>query len=187
MLNIKDFIISLVALHSRSLLPGEKSDSAKSPETAAKPEIFIRSLVAFRPLPDIGFVMTPDLQEASSEVSRDLSPEWLELSSRVRRLAIEAQSNSGSPLADHAIRLCDHVERLHSDVEALLVSLSTRHDPLLEEHDIEPKPEPEPEEINRENLKIQREMHQESDLRQVIKALFMWKDDPVDRVREKVD
>ena len=67
--------------------------------------------------------MTADLQDASSEVSRDLSGEWLELSSRVRRLAIEAQSNGANPeFASEAQRLCDHVERLHADVETLLTN-----------------------------------------------------------------
>jgi len=131
--------------------------------------------------------MTADFHEASSEISRELSPQWLELSSRVRRLAIETQStgSSGAALAAEALRLCDHVERLHADVEQLLVTLrsdDTHGAPL------ETLPPPPVEAIDQANLKIQDEMHQKSDLSHVIKALFMWKDDPVERVRkENVD
>lgn len=130
--------------------------------------------------------MTADFHEASSEISRELSPQWLELSSRVRRLALEAQSSSSpsAALAAEALRLCDHVERLHSDVEQLLVTLRT--DPEVRTP-LETLPPPPVEAIDQANIQIQDEMHQKSDLSHVIKALFMWKDDPVQRVREHVD
>jgi len=130
--------------------------------------------------------MTADFHEASSEISRELSPQWLELSSRVRRLAIETQStgSSGAALAAEALRLCDHVERLHSDVEQLLVTLHTDD---IHGTPLETLPPPPIEAIDEANIQIQDEMHQKSDLSHVIKALFMWKDDPVKRVRENVD
>lgn len=136
----------------------------------------------------ISYRMTADFHEASSEISRELSPQWLELSSRVRRLAIETQStsSSGAALAAEALRLCDHVERLHSDVEQLLVTLRADDDSPLHGSPLETAPAP-PEDIDQANLQIQDEMHQKSDLSHVIKALFMWKDDPVKRVRENVD
>jgi hypothetical protein len=127
--------------------------------------------------------MTADLLEASSEVSRNLSPEWLELSSRVRRLA-EAAAPGDHALATEALRLCDHVERLHADVEDLLVGLKADDGPLAGSI---ANRAAEPTEIDRANIEIQREMHQKSDLVHIVKALFMWKDDPVERVREKVD
>jgi outer membrane murein-binding lipoprotein Lpp len=127
--------------------------------------------------------MTADLQDASSEVSRDLSAEWLELSSRVRRLAIEAQARGGNAeFAGEAQRLCDHVERLHSDVEQLLASL--RSDAAAA-GPLETLPNPPPHEVEHANLEIQDEMHQKSDLQHIIKALFMWKDDPVERARTR--
>jgi len=127
--------------------------------------------------------MTANLQEVSSEVSRDLSPEWLDLSSRVRRLAAAAPTEDG-PLAQEAVRLCEHVERLHADVELLLANLRAGDGPLA--GTIEARAG-EPDIIDRENIQIQREMHQKSDLQHIIKALFMWKDDPVKRVRERAD
>lgn len=132
--------------------------------------------------------MTADLQEAGSDLSRDLSPEWLDLSSRVRRLALEAQSKSAdSSLAAEALRLCDHVERLHADVEQLLVTLRTDHSEFPEPTPVAAHSPPPPEKINEANLQIQREMHQKSDLEHIIKALFMWKDDPEKRAREHFD
>ncbi len=129
--------------------------------------------------------MTSDLFQTSSEVRRDLSPEWLELSSQVRKLAAEAGS-AGTPLAQSAVRLCGHVERLHSDVEQLLAKLNAS--PALNAGTpLETLPPAPPAKIDEANLQIQREMHQKSDLQHIIKALFMWKDDPVERVRERPD
>lgn len=132
--------------------------------------------------------MTADLLEASSEVSRDLSPEWLELSARVRRLAVEVQANTSenSPLAESALKLCDHVERLHADVEQLLTGFAERQEHIEAErtHDAAIA---DPQAIDKANIQIQREMHQKSDLQHIIKALFMWKDDPVERVKDRVD
>ncbi len=124
--------------------------------------------------------MTADLLEASSEVSRDLSPEWLELSSRVRLLATAAPADNA--LASEALRLCNHFERLHADVQDLLVGLKSDDGPLAGTLSARAA---EPTEIDHANIEIQREMHQKSDLIHVVKALFMWKDDPIHRVREK--
>lgn len=124
--------------------------------------------------------MTTDLHEAKSEVNRDLAPEWLELSSHVRQLA---SSGEDSPLARSAILLCGHVERLHADVQHLLDGLndSPADDHSTEQHGIAESLG----EIDLINIQIQREMHQTGNLRQVIKALFMWKDDPALRIRER--
>ena len=132
--------------------------------------------------------MTADLLEVSSEVSRDLSSEWLELSSRVRRLAIEVQASTTekSALAESALKLCDHVERLHSDVEQLLNGFAERQEHIEAERALDP-PTADPQAIDKANIQIQREMHQKSDLQHIIKALFMWKDDPVERVKDRVD
>jgi predicted nuclease with TOPRIM domain len=128
--------------------------------------------------------MTADLLEASSEVSRDLSPEWLELSARVRQLAVE--SGGSSALAESALKLCDHVERLHADVEELLNGFAERQEHIEAER-VHDAAVADPEAIDQANIQIQREMHQKSDLKHIIKALFMWKDDPVERVKDRVD
>jgi hypothetical protein len=45
---------------------------------------------------------------------------------------------------------------------------------------------PEPGEIEKESIEIQRESHElRSDFKDIIKALFMWRDDPEERVRER--
>ncbi len=129
--------------------------------------------------------MNADLQEVSADLSRDLSPQWLELSSRVRRLAEETSPDSA--LAGESLRLCDHVERLHADVEHLLASLRNENDGALSDQPLETLPTPPEEKVTEANLQIQNEMHQKSDLQQIIKALFMWKDDPEERARGKVD
>lgn len=127
--------------------------------------------------------MTANLLDASTEVSRDLSPEWLALSARVRQLAAEA--GPGTPLAHSAILLCEHVERLHSDCEQLLANLadSDAATRIITSEALETLPKPPLAKIDEANIEIQREMHQKSDLKHIIKALFMWKDDPVDRAR----
>ena len=117
-------------------------------------------------------------------MTKDLSPEWLELSSRVRALA---DKQPGSELADEATKLCDHFERLHFDVETLLGGLDQEVKAERVGGPLETLPTPPPEKVDQANLQIQKEMHQESDLQHIIKALFMWKDDPVQRVREPRD
>ena len=41
-------------------------------------------------------------------------------------------------------------------------------------------------EIERETIQIQRESHElRNDFKDILKALFMWKDDPEERIKEK--
>ena len=126
--------------------------------------------------------MTENLEEIREEVEHDVSPEWVELSADVRKMAVELRMKAnGNPLeADvEALlgkleKLCDHVEVLHGGVADLLTSMG----------------EPDHEEILVEKIKVEREMHEfkenpKENVRDVIKALFMWRDDPVERVRQK--
>lgn len=136
-----------------------------------------------------------NLQHSIQEVDRDLSPSWIELSSRVSELAaslkLKAVGTELAGAADHLSqetdRLCSHVERLHADVLDLVENLESRI-PLPEAgasadkvatavpHD----------EVQRESIQIQREKHELRDsFKDVLKALFMWVDDPVERVRDK--
>jgi len=135
--------------------------------------------------------MSDNLQHSIEEVDRDLSPSWIELSSKVSELAaslkLRAAGTELAGAADHLSqetdRLCSHVERLHADVLDLVENLEARL----------PLPEPDAklaavahDEVQKESIQIQREKHElRNDFKDVLKALFMWVDDPVERVREK--
>ncbi len=133
--------------------------------------------------------MEHNLEDACSEVDRDLSSEWIELSSKVRTLVSEVHAKAAgtalSPdiatLADATTKLCDHLERIHRDVEKLLVEL----DEKLPEMGSLP-PNVDPAEVQREAIQIHRETHElRADFKDIIKALFMWQDDPVERAAAK--
>ncbi len=135
------------------------------------------------------YAMDHELEEAFSEVSRDLSSEWIDLSMRVRsRLQAVYNKSAGTPfegelaiLAVDTTKICDHLERIHGDVERLLIEL----DEKLPEIDRIPA-DIDPAEVEREAIQIQRETHElRADFKDILKALFMWRDDPEDRVREK--
>lgn len=139
--------------------------------------------------------MSVNLQDSFKEIDKDLGHSWIALSSRVRDLAfglkIKAAGSTIASDSDHlsqeVSQLCDHVERLHADVIDLLAKLES-HLPLPE---TDPSAEVKtsdlnPDDIRREAIQIQREHHElRNDFRDVIKALFMWRDDPVQRVRKK--
>jgi hypothetical protein len=129
--------------------------------------------------------MDKNLETVYSEVDRDLSSEWLALTDRVRILSAqihqESPSGSSALLNGEVTKLCDHVERIHRDVAELLVRL----DESLPELDFPPL-SVEPTEVQEEVIQIRRETHElRADFKDILKALFMWQDDPVERVREK--
>ena len=135
--------------------------------------------------------MTDNLQESVNEVDKDLAHSWIDLSANVRSLAADLKlkaagtelAGDASHLSEEASRLCEHVERLHADVLDLLENIESRvplHEPDDSRQNIESG------EVEKESIQIQRESHElRSDFKDVIKALFMWRDDPVERVREK--
>lgn len=139
--------------------------------------------------------MSENLQDSFKEIDRDLDHSWIDLSSRVRELAsglkLKAAGGNLAAEADHlsqeASRLCDHVERLHADVIDLLTNLES-HLPLPE---ADPSSGGRPKDVDcndvqKESIQINRESHElRNDIKDVIKALFLWRDDPVERVREK--
>lgn len=92
----------------------------------------------------------------------------------------------GSPLAAQAADLARDAGRLASQIERLAAAA-----PAFLTHLGQPEP-PEPPatdpkleaEIHREMLQIQRETHDGNvELMDIVKALFMWRDDPAERVR----
>lgn len=131
--------------------------------------------------------MKNNLNDVYSVINEDLSREWLELSSRVRHLSQEIHAKAeDTPLAvdsavlvSEATRLCDHLERMHRDVERLLENLDV---PFAERNSS--KDLLELDEVQLAAIKIHREGHEKStSVKEVIKALFMWQDDPVERAR----
>jgi hypothetical protein len=134
--------------------------------------------------------MNENLQQSIEEIDKDLAPSWMELSDRVRELAADLKLKAaGTALAadaDHlsqqTARLCGHVERLHADVIDLVGKIETRLP--LSEPDTSPS-SLDTEEVEREWGRIQRENHElRADFKDVLKALFMWRNAPYDRGRD---
>lgn len=129
------------------------------------------------------------MQTNLEKAKPDHSAQWIALSSRVRTLAIRLSEKAhGTPLEADAVellreipKLCDHLERIHREAGNLLTEL------------VENLPEPtiaspslELDEVQREALQIHRETHElRADFMDIIKALFMWQDDPAERVQKK--
>ena len=131
--------------------------------------------------------MSENLQHSIKEVDKDLAPTWIELSDRVRDLSaalkLKAAGTALAADADHlaqqAARLCGHVERIHADVNDLMGKLELQIP--LPEPDVPASLKSEVTEL--EWVRIQRENHElRTDFMDVLKALFLWRDDPNDRV-----
>ena len=130
--------------------------------------------------------MSENLQHSIGEIDKDLAPTWIELSDRVRELSaalkLKAAGTALAADADHlaqeTARLCGHVERIHADVNDLVGKLEMQIP--LPEPDVPASLESEATEL--EWVRIQRENHElRTDFMDVLKALFMWRDDPRDR------
>jgi hypothetical protein len=133
--------------------------------------------------------MSETIHHSIDEIDKDLSPSWIELSDRVRVLSaalkLKAAGTALAADADHlaqeAARLCGHVERIHADVNDLVGKLETQIP--IPEPDVRSSPKSEANEL--EWMRIQRENHVlRADFMDVLKALFMWRDDPRDRVEK---
>ncbi len=137
--------------------------------------------------------MNDHLKNNLAEVDKDLSNSWIELSEKVRILAADLKlKTAGSEFsaeADHlsqqTSRLCDHVAKIHTDVIDLIENIETRL-PLLES-DAAKTVIPDPVALDQEKIQIQRESHElRNDVIDVLKALFMWVDDPKERLKSKI-
>lgn len=138
--------------------------------------------------------MNDHLKNNLAEVDKDLSHSWIDLSEKVRILAadlkLKTASSDFAAEADHlsqqTSRLCDHVEKLHADVIDLIENIET-HLPLPES-DAEKHPAiSNLNALDLEKIQIQRENHElRNDFIDVLKALFMWVDDPKERLRSKL-
>ncbi len=119
----------------------------------------------------------------------DFSSAWIDLSKRIRRLANDIRSRSvgthlaadTATLAEDVSRLCDHVERIHRDAGALLAQADDSDDRVTV-GDVSSALKAEAPQL--EAVKIRREGYEmRADFKDIIKALFMWQDDPVERSR----
>lgn len=122
----------------------------------------------------------PAFSESGSESWQQLA---INVETQARALRDLAE---GSPLAAQAADLARDAGRLASQIERLAAAA-----PAFLTHLGQPEP-PEPPatdpkleaEIHREMLQIQRETHDGNvELMDIVKALFMWRDDPAERVR----
>lgn len=129
--------------------------------------------------------------EIYSQVNDELSDKWLDHSSRVRKLAEELQIKaSDTPLAADATRLnteldklCNHVERIHREVGKLVSGSADTMPAVGSVH-----PALKSEEVQREAVRIHQKNHEmRADFKDIVKALFMWQEDPVERTRERED
>lgn len=134
--------------------------------------------------------MNKHLKKNLAELDKDLSNSWIHLSDKVRNLAADLRlKTAGSEFAakaDHltqqTFRLCEHVVKFHADVSDLIDNIDTRV-PL---HESDATKSPMNETIDQENIQIQREKHElRNDFKDVLKALFMWVDNPKERLKEK--
>ena len=131
---------------------------------------------------EITSAMDTNLENARDEICQELSSQWLVLSDQVRQQALSlksrtvgtALSGEASALAQDSEKLCEHFERLHGDLEKLLKLLSDEETELGQSQSA-----PAATESARQAIQAQDKDHQISDdLKDVIKALFMWRDDP---------
>jgi len=135
--------------------------------------------------------MTDYIKTSVDQLDKDLARSWIELSDKVRELSQDLKlKTAGSDFAgeaDHlcqqASRLCDHVENLHADVIDLVENIEERV-PL--ETDSSASYTTNIDSVDKEKIQIQRESHElRNDFKDVLKALFMWVDDPKDRLKKK--
>jgi hypothetical protein len=137
--------------------------------------------------------MNDHLKNNLAEVDKNLSHSWIDLSEKVRDLATDLKLKTAGTIfaaeADHlslqTSRLCDHVAKLHADVIGLIENIETRLP--LPESDVARSAIPTQEDLDQEKIQIQRENHElRNDFKDVLKALFMWVDDPKERLKSKV-
>jgi hypothetical protein len=133
------------------------------------------------------------LKNNLAELDKDLSDTWINLSEKVRKLAYDLKIKAkGSEFAAEAddlsketARICDHVTKFHTDIINLIENIETQLP--LPDPDVAVSPIlNDSEALNQEIIRIQREKHEmRKDIKDILKALFLWVDDPKERLREK--
>lgn len=124
--------------------------------------------------------------QLNSPRDSDFSSDWMHLSQRVNARATDLSArtvgthlaNDAAALANDARMLCEHIERIHRDAGEILNDKPAGESVTIGNVD----PALNTEEAQREAVKIRREGHEmRADFKDIIKALFMWQDDPVER------
>lgn len=116
------------------------------------------------------------------KTKEDIDPKWVELSQSVRRYAAASLENPGDEdalkaFAAEAMTLCDHVDRLQSDLGDLVQALENADSGS---NDAEPNEH----EIDMAAVEEHQETHETPDQPlDILKALLMWRNDPAERVK----
>lgn len=131
-------------------------------------------------------IMEDTLERETSELSEAISPHAHRMSGHVRTLAQSLKEKTEATpfaadtliLANEVKVLCDYVEHLHGNVEVLLTKIETVENASdVSHHEITAE--------DRKAIEIQRETHElHPTLKDTIKALFMWRDSPEQRLRD---
>ena len=122
------------------------------------------------------------MTDALEKAKEDIGPQWVELSESVRRYAAASLENPGDEdamkaLAAEAMTLCDHVDRLQSDLGDLVQALENADSGS---NDAEPNEH----EIDMAAVEEHQETHETPDQPlDILKALLMWRNDPAERVK----
>lgn len=127
------------------------------------------------------------LKKEEQILSEAISPRSIELSRQARETASALRDKTDATpyaadtiiLANQVGRLCDYVEQLHGNVENLLAR--TGADPnssnTPDDRDVTAE--------DKKAIEIQRETHElHPTVMDTVKALFMWRDSPEERLRD---
>lgn len=126
--------------------------------------------------------MNQNIQPIRREIGNELASQWLKLSSEVRQGVEQLKlHNSCTNLEPQTLKvhqdtllLCDHFDKLHNDVQAFLTVLDQEN---LSTDISSLEPSKKNAESYEQSIKAQEKEHEQSDsLKDVIKALFMWRD-----------
>ena len=128
--------------------------------------------------------MNESLEDPKQELNDAVSPHSYQLCRQVRQLACDLRDKTEATpfaadtliLANEVNTFCDYVEQLHDNVETLLTKIET---------DGVSSKEGEVTAVDEKAKEIQREIHElNPTLKDTIKALFMWRDSPEERLRD---
>jgi hypothetical protein len=127
------------------------------------------------------------LKEEEESLSEAISPRSVQLSRHVRQLALALRDKTATTpyaadtlvLANEVGNLCDYVEQLHGNVQTLLskIDAAATSASTTAEENLTPE--------DKKAMEIQREVHElHPTVMDTVKALFMWRDSPDQRLRD---
>lgn len=127
------------------------------------------------------------LKEEEESLSEAISPRSVQLSRHVRQLALALRDKTATTpyaadtliLANEVDNLCDYVEQLHGNVRTLLTKIDAAGTSASTTAEENLTPE------DKKAMEIQREIHElHPTVMDTVKALFMWRDSPDQRLRD---